>query len=164
MVRLCGGLADGSAACCFAKGSRPCQPKKGRARCSWCDPDTLEETCGTAGGLARLKQLLRAMPRASQRLALSRLPQAAYENHFEAEFGAFAEEPALPLSEPDSCGDADSEDEIVEGAAAELDIGDFLGRQGMADGFSSDEAVNMEEDQVSSAATDAIDRRDVGRL
>ena len=128
MVRLCSGLVDSSAACCFARGGRPCQPKQGRARCSWCDPDSLEQTCESAGGLARLKQLLRAMPRASQRLALSRLPREAYENHFEAEFGAFAAEAAAALSGAESSGVNDADEEMrSERAAAELDVGDFLG-------------------------------------
>ena len=89
----------------------------------------MEQTCGSAGGLARLKQLLRAMPRASQCLALSRLPREAYENHFEAEFGAFgAEAAAALLSGADSSGVNDADEEMrSERAAAELDVGDFLG-------------------------------------
>ena len=64
------------------------QPKPGNLRCSWCDPLLLGQTCETVGGRSRLKQLLRNMAREVQIVALQRLPEPVYQDHFEAEFGA----------------------------------------------------------------------------
>ena len=86
MVRKCLGLSGGPA-CRFAQGGKPAQPKPGQSRCSWCDPELLHNACSKAGDRARLKQLLRNMPRESQQAAMRRLPQEVYVDNFEAEFG-----------------------------------------------------------------------------
>ena len=137
MVRVCRGLADGDAACCFAKSGGACQPQKGRAQCTWCDPESLAQTCAKAGGRARLKQLMRGMPKCSQRLALSRLPHKVYEDHFEAEFGDFAVE-MEPETLRTHASSASDEDMIAATSAAELDVGDLLGRSRVCHSYESE--------------------------
>lgn len=133
MVRKCLGVAGGEA-CQFARSGGPAQPKPGQARCSWCDPEALQRSCGSAGGLARLKQLLRGMPRDVLVLAMQRLPADIYADHFEAEFGSqdcaddlvlsAAEEDQLPAPE-----DADADLAALEQddlAGLEPDLGDRI--------------------------------------
>ena len=85
MPRVCLGVED--VACSFAKGGGPVQPQSGHLRCTWCDPGSLQRCCGSAHGRARLKQLLRNMGPESKLVALQRLPEEPYSEHFEAEFG-----------------------------------------------------------------------------
>ena len=136
MVRTCLGVSGGQA-CLFARGGKPAQPRPGQIRCSWCDPQLLLNATGSAGGRARLKQLLRNMPRDSQRAALRRLPEESYNDHFEAEFGARddAEGPAVPEpaegagnDEIATCEDTGSMD-LCSGSEAgslERDLGELM--------------------------------------
>ena len=131
MVRKCLGVAGGEA-CRFARSGGPAQPKPGQARCSWCDPESLQRSCGTGGGLARLKQHLRGMPRGVLVLALQRLPADTYAEHFEAEFGsrADADDPVLSDAEEDEPPVAEDADVDVAAlgqddlAGLEQDLGD----------------------------------------
>ena len=121
MPRACLGTEAGPS-CSFGKDGRPAQPKVGNQRCSWCDPEALQRSCGNAGGRARLKQLLRNMSADVRQLALQRLADDVYEAHFEAEFGARA--PADALGVPESEEDADDEvlSEASSPAAEEADL------------------------------------------
>ena len=121
MPRACLGVEG--APCAFAKGGGPTQPQRGHLRCSWCDPGSLQRCCGSAGGRARLKQLLRNMTRESKLVALQRLPAEPYAEHFESEFGAraVADAPAAPIVEEEV--DPPPADE---GAALEKDLGDYM--------------------------------------
>ena len=103
MPRACCGTSDGKP-CRFSKHGGRAQPKPGKIRCSWCDPDALQKVSSSEFGRARLAQLLRGMPRASRNEALRRLPVEIYEDYFEDEFGEL----------------------LAEDNVAELDIGDFL--------------------------------------
>ena len=121
MPRACLGVEG--APCAFAKGGGPTQPQRGHLRCSWCDPGSLQRCCGSAGGRARLKQLLRNMTPESKLVALQRLPAEPYAEHFESEFGAraVADAPAAPIVEEEV--DPPPADE---GAALEKDLGDYM--------------------------------------
>ena len=120
MPRACLGKEEGPL-CSFGKDGRPAQPKVGNQRCSWCDPEALQRSCGNAGGRARLKQLLRNMSADVRRLALQRLADDVYEAHFEAEFGARA---VGTLGVPEAEEDADEEvlSEASGPAAEEADL------------------------------------------
>ena len=142
MVRVCSGLADGTAACGFGKNGQPCQPQKGRAKCTWCDPESLARTCESAGGRARLKQLLRSMARSFRQLALNRIPHTVYDYYFEDEFGTCNAK--APVRSPPLDEEMDSDLAL---SSAELDAGDFLHRAS-ADNIEIDQsetATNSEE-------------------
>ena len=136
MVRKCLGLSGGPA-CQFAQGGKPAQPKPGQSRCSWCDPELLSNACGQAGGRTRLKQLLRNMPRDSQRAALWRLPEEIYAENFEAEFGArdLADDISAPADgqEAQNRDGSDTEDtdsmdlrSVSEAGSLERDLGELM--------------------------------------
>lgn len=136
MVRKCLGLSGGPA-CQFAQGGKAAQPKPGQSPCSWCDPELLSNACGKAGGRARLKQLLRNMPRDSQRAALRRLPEEIYADNFEAEFGMrdVTDDLSAPADGQESqtrdgsdTEDADSIDlhSVSEAGSLERDLGDLM--------------------------------------
>ena len=134
MVRACLG-AEGGPECAFAKDGKAVQPKHGNLRCSWCDPGLLRGSCGSAGGRAQLKQRLRNMVREVQMVALQRLPEEAYVEHFEAEFGA-----RVAAEEPEEAAEAEelseASDVELEGgdAIAELDLGELI-EQNIAEGI-----------------------------
>ena len=136
MVRKCLGLSGGPA-CRFAQGGKPAQPKPGQSRCSWCDPELLHNACSKAGGRARLKQLLRNMPRDSQQAAMRRLPQEVYVDNFEAEFGTrdIADDLSMPADGQESQNtdggeteDTDNTDlrSVSEAGSLERDLGELI--------------------------------------
>ena len=131
MVRACAGAAGGGAACCFGPSGRTAQPKPGHERCTWCDPENVRRACGSAGGRARLKQLLRNMQLRVRRLALARLPAEIHAEHFAAEFGpadSAAEEEEV-LSEADSLeAELDAAvDVLLAAEGLDLDLGEGIG-------------------------------------
>lgn len=101
MVRSCSGLSDGTP-CTVTNGGQPMQPKFGNAPCLFCDPELLDQRCSNPKGRVRLKQLLHKMDGTSRIIALRRLPEQSYTNHFEAEFGA--RDRAAPVEACRGCG------------------------------------------------------------
>eukprot|EP00913_Durusdinium_trenchii_P012784 g12002.t1 len=155
MVRSCCGAERGAAPCCFGPGGRAAQPKPGHTRCSWCDPDNMQRACGSAGGRARLKQLLRNMTSPIRQRALGKIPCENYAAHFEGEFGPVGGVVAVDdtASQADSL-EAELEavlDELVAAEGLEADLGEAVGavQPSNPDGVdgASDEEVDIADPQ-----------------
>ena len=154
MPRKCAGTTAGEP-CQFSKVGGPTQPKHGQSRCVWCDPQAMQQACGTEGGLLRLAQLLRGMPEGSRNLALRRIPEDVHEEHFEAEFGAQFKGscPVDDTEESDANMDPEAYvDGLPEEAGLEADIGEFIQADGLPEsvhyGGNEDDDINHVEDDM----------------
>ena len=145
MPRACQGTIEG-ARCCFSHSGGPSQPKPGQSRCSWCLPvSDIKTVCSSAGGRARLAQLLRRMPEASCDLARRRLPADIYNAYFVAEFGPQDDDVNVDVAETSDvgvCSDSGM-DSPLEIANVEADAGDLL----HSDGWLLSSPQNQEADK-----------------